>query len=183
VRALTSVLIALLCHAAAAQTITGMPVLPQPSLGMQTLLDQMDSIRVTNEIDTAVDNKDWKKARSFFADDIKADFSSLTGQPAAAMKADDLIKTWAANLGPKKTSFHLRGNHLVSVEGDKATVSSHAYAWNRMEGNGDPLWEVWGNYVHELARTPGGWKVTAFTFVKTAERGNMWVKDTPSPAN
>ena len=49
------------------------------------------------------------------------------------------------------------------------------------KGNGDPLWEVWGNYTHELQRTSAGWKVTAFTFVKTNERGNMWVKTTPSP--
>ena len=41
--------------------------------------------------------------------------------------------------GPKKTSLHLRGNHLVTLNGDRATVYSHAYAWNRMEGNGDPL--------------------------------------------
>jgi hypothetical protein len=52
-----------------------------------------------------------------------------------------------------------------------------------MEGNGDPLWEVWGHYVHELRRTAAGWRVTAFTFVKTNERGNEWVKTTPSPAN
>ena len=69
------------------------------------------------------------------------------------------------------------------MQGDRATVYSHAYAWNRMEGNGEPLWEVWGNYTHELTRTPSGWKVTGFTFVMTHERGNMWVKTTPSPVN
>ena len=102
------------------------------------------------------------------------------GQPAT-IKADDLIKGWSTNLGPKKTSLHLRGNHLVTLNGDWTSVYSHAYAWNRMEGNGDPLWEVWGYYIHELQRTAAGWKVTAFTFVKTNERGNIWVKTTPSP--
>ena len=83
------------------------------------------------------------------------------GQPAT-IKADDLIAGWRANLGPKKTSLHLRGNHVVDISGDNATIRSHAYAWNRMEGNGDPLWEAWGNYVYELKRGAGGWKVTHF---------------------
>lgn len=149
----------------------------------QRLADELAVIRVTNEIDVAVDRKDWPKARSYFADDLRADFTSMSGGQPATIKADDLIKGWSTNLGPKKTSLHLRGNHLVTLNGDQATVYSHAYAWNRMEGNGDPLWEVWGHYIHELHRTSTGWKVTAFTFVKTNERGNMWVKTTPSPAN
>jgi hypothetical protein len=150
---------------------------------MQRLADELAVIRVTNEIDVAVDRKDWLKARSFFADELRADFTSMSGGQPATIKADDLIKGWSTNLGPRKTSLHLRGNHLVTFNGDQATVYSHAYAWNRMEGNGDPLWEVWGYYIHELQRTSTGWKVTAFTFVKTNERGNMWVKTTPSPAN
>lgn len=154
----------------------------QPS-DSQRLADELAAIRVTNEIDVAVDRKDWPKARSYFADELRVDFTSMSGGQPARMKADDLIAGWSTNLGPKKTSLHLRGNHLVTLNGDKATVYSHAYAWNRMEGNGDPLWEVWGHYVHELQRTSAGWKVTAFTFVKTNERGNMWVKTTPSPAD
>jgi len=150
---------------------------------MQRLADELAVIRVTNEIDVAVDTKDWPKARSYFADELWADFTSLSGGQPATIKADDLIKGWSTNLGPKKTSLHLRGNHLVTLDGDQATVYSHAYAWNRMEGNGDPLWEVWGHYLHKLHRTSTGWKVTAFTFVRTNERGNMWVKTTPSPVD
>ncbi len=151
------------------------------SSDVQRLADELAVIRITNEIDVAVDRKDWAKARSFFAEELRADFTSMTGGQQATIKSDDLIKDWSPNLGPKKTSLHLRGNHLVTLNGDKASVYSPAYAWNRREGNGDPLWEVWGHYIHEMQRTTTGWKVTAFTFVKTNERGNMWVKTTPPP--
>ena len=161
--------------------VGGTSVAPAQSTDTQRLADELAVVRVTNEIDVAVDRKDWPKARSFFAEELRADFTSMTGGQPATIKSDDLIKGWSTNLGPKKTSLHLRGNHLVTLNGDKASVYSHAYAWNRMEGNGDPLWEVWGHYIHELQRTPAGWKVTAFTFVKTNERGNTWVKTTPSP--
>lgn len=150
-------------------------------LSQTSVEDELAIIRVANAIDAAVDRKDWAKARGFFADQIRVDFTSLSGGEPATIKSDDLINGWTSNLGSRKTSFHLRGNHLVEVEGDRGTIYSHAYAWNRLEGQGDPLWEVWGHYTYDLIRTPAGWKVTSFTFVKTHERGNMWVRDTPAP--
>jgi hypothetical protein len=137
----------------------------------QRLADELAVIRVTNAIDVAVGQKDWSKAGVYFADELRAAFTSLAGGQPATIKADALMTGWRTNLGPTKTSLRLRGYHLVTRNGDRATVYSHAYAWNRMEGNGDPLWEVWGNYTHEPQRTPAGWKVTAFTVVKTNERG------------
>ncbi|MEM9027376.1 MAG: nuclear transport factor 2 family protein [Pseudomonadota bacterium] len=145
--------------------------------------DELAIQRVPTEIEIAVDRKDWVRARSFFADTIRVDFSSLSGQPPATIKADDLIKAWSTNLGPKKQSHHQRGHGLVTINGDTAVIYSQGYAWNRMEGKGDPLWEVWGNYTHKLQRTPDGWKVTDFTFEVTHQRGNTWVRDTPSPSN
>ncbi|TIT81726.1 MAG: nuclear transport factor 2 family protein, partial [Mesorhizobium sp.] len=130
-------------------------------------------------IDRAVDAQDWPLARSYFADRVTVDFSSLSGRPPATIASDELIGTWSANLKGSKTSLHLRTNHQVVIDGDRATVSSNGYAWNRMEGNGDPLWEVWGTYEHRLTRTQAGWKVDGFTFRMTHERGNAWVKTTP----
>ncbi|RWB56133.1 nuclear transport factor 2 family protein [Mesorhizobium sp.] len=145
----------------------------------QAFADERAVIRIADAIDRAVDAQDWKLARSYFADYVAADFSSLSGQPAATIASDDLIGAWAANLKGSKTSLHLRTNHQVAIEGDKATVLSNGYAWNRMEGNGDPLWEVWGTYEHRLTRSAAGWKVDGFTFRMTHERGNPWVKATP----
>ncbi|WP_119167219.1 nuclear transport factor 2 family protein [Algihabitans albus] len=147
------------------------------------IADELVVQRVPTEIEIAVDRKDWPRARSFFVDDIRVDFSSLSGAPPARIPADELIAAWAANLGPQKHSHHQRGHGLVTLDGDRATIYSQGYAWNRLEGNGDPLWEVWGNYTHELVRTPSGWKVTAMTFEMTHQRGNAWVRDTPAPTD
>jgi hypothetical protein len=135
-------------------------------------------IRVVDAIDRAVDGKDWAAARSHFADRLTADFSSLSGQPPAEIASDALIQAWATNLTTAKASFHMRTNHQVLLTGDTADVESAGYAWNRMEGNGEPLWEVWGTYRHHLVRTPDGWKVDAMTLIVTHQRGNVWVRDT-----
>lgn len=149
------------------------------STELQRLIDERALVRLVDRIDRAVDAQDWKLARGFFADRVRIDFSSLSGQPETTISADDLIAGWAGNLKGSKTSLHLRTNHDVVIGGDRATVKSNGYAWNRMEGNGDPLWEVWGTYTAEMVRSQSGWEVDAFAFHKTHERGNEWVKTTP----
>ena len=126
-------------------------------MDLDRLLLEQTLIRLADGLDNAVDDKDWTRARGFFADQLTADFSSLTGQPAAVLPADALVEGWKANLAPSKTSLHLRTNHQVVFEADAATVFSNGYAWNRMEGNGDPLWEVWGTYEHHLVRSGASW--------------------------
>jgi len=73
----------------------------------QALADERVVIRIADAIDRAVDAQDWKLARSYFADRVIADFSSLSGRPAANIASDDLIGAWAGNLKGGKTSLHL----------------------------------------------------------------------------
>ena len=148
--------------------------------------DILEMIRVADAIDAAVDAKDWERTRSYFTDTITVDFSSLVGGEPATIPADALIEGWSGNLTAEKTSFHQRGNHLVTFEGpDAATMTSHGYAFNRMERGGEeanganPMWEVWGVYGHGFQRTDDGWKVNGMSLDVTAQRGNAFVRDTP----
>lgn len=164
-----AILAALPLSAAAAQT---------PSL--QALLDERDLKRIPALVEYAVDRKDWAAARAAFADQVRVDFTSLVGGQPATIPADALIAGWAANLKGDKDSLHMRGETLVEIVADRATLRSNGYAWNRKPGGPDgDLWEVWGRYTHELVRTPEGWRIVGFTFEKTHERGSQWVKTTP----
>jgi hypothetical protein len=153
-----------------------------PQRQLQVLKDESDLRRIPTEIESAVDRKDWVKARSFFADQVRADFTSLVGGEPATIPSDTLIQGWSSNLKGNKESFHIRGDVLITIDGDKAVVNSNGYAHNKMpgakDGSGD-VWEVWGRYSHSMTRTKNGWKVNGFTFVKTREQGSMWVKNTP----
>ena len=153
---------------------------------VETLLDRAEMVRIADALDAAVDAKDWTTARSFITDEITVDFTSLVGGEPATIPADGLIAGWSANLTEDKTSFHLRGNHRITFAGpDAAVIHSHGYAWNHMEAGalpengGDPLWEVWGNYTHDFARTDDGWRITGMVFEATAERGSTFVRNTP----
>jgi hypothetical protein len=175
--ALTAAALALVAPA-----FTAAPAFANDASKIQMLEDKLELARIPTEIEIAVDRKDWPKARSFFADQVRVDFTTLVGGEPMTIPSDGLIAGWSGNLKGNKESLHMRGTPLITIEGDKATVFSNGYAYNKMpgatDGSGD-MWEVWGNYTHVLQRTDAGWKVTSFTFAKTQERGSMWVKATP----
>lgn len=156
------------------------PALSQPTL--QDLSDRLKLAEIATQIEQAVDRKDWQRARSFFADQVRVDFTSLIGGEPATIPAQALVDGWAANLKGNKESLHMRGTPIITINGQSATAISNGYAYNKMsgapDGSGD-LWEVWGNYTHTFTRTNAGWKVSGFTFDKTHERGSSWVKSTP----
>ncbi len=134
--------------------------------------------RVGDEIDNAVDAKDWDLCRSFFTDEIYADFTSLAGGEPGRIPADDLVGAWRTNLYPDKKSHHMRSNHRITVDGDRAEAFSKGYALNILDRpTGSDLWEVWGNYTHMLERSGEGWKCSGMTFVVTHARGNEAARD------
>ena len=142
------------------------------------LFDRSEIILVVDEIDNAVDAKDWQRCRGYFTDEIYADFTSLAGGSAGNIPADDLVGAWATNLYADKLSHHMRTNHRVTIDGDRAEVFSKGYALNILRRpTGSDLWEVWGNYTHTLRRTGEGWKCTGMTFVVIYARGNEMARD------
>jgi hypothetical protein len=146
-----------------------------PSL--QKIADEAEIRFVVDEIDNAVDAKDWQRARSFFADEINVDFTSLAGGQPAKIKSDELINGWRTNLFPDKKSFHQRTNHRISINGDRAEVFSKGYAFNLLEkGEAAGMWEVWGDYRHALTNTKNGWKVTAMSLKVAHTRGDDRVR-------
>ncbi len=94
------------------------------------------------------------------------------------MYADDLVGAWNTNLYADKLSFHMRTNHRVTIDGERAEVVSKGYALNVLRrGTGSNLWEVWGVYTHTLERTAQGWKCSGMTLAITHARGNEKVRE------
>jgi hypothetical protein len=150
----------------------------QKASQIQFLTDCAEIVRIVDEIDNTVDAKDWADCRSYFTDEIYADFTSLAGGSPGNMPADDLVGAWATNLYAEKLSHHMRSNHRVTIDGDRAEVFSKGYALNILDRpTGSDLWEVWGNYTHTLERTGEGWKCSGMTFVVTYARGNEMARD------
>ena len=144
----------------------------------QELADREEIRHVVDEIDNAVDAKDWELCRGFFTDEIHADFTSLAGGEPGRMPAGDLVGAWRTNLHAEKKSHHMRTNHRIEIDGDRAEVFSKGYALNILSRpTGSDLWEVWGDYLHTLERTPQGWRCSGMALVVTHARGNEMARD------
>jgi hypothetical protein len=161
------------------------PAAAQASPELQRLLDEAAVRRLADTLDHAVDTKDWALARAQLAERLRLDVASLGAGPPAEIAADALIAGWAQAFRGGKTALHLRTNHLVRVEGDRAVMTSHGYAWNRLPagvlGAEPALWEVWGTYEHRAERGADGWRITGFAFNATHERGDRRVLTTMLP--
>ncbi|KIT18214.1 nuclear transport factor 2 family protein [Jannaschia aquimarina] len=149
--------------------------IPIPTFAAAQEGDTAAVIALANAVDRAVDAKDWDAALGYFAETIVSD------QPGAdpfEIPAAELVGGWEENLHADKASFHLRGTHVVAFteSGAAATVTSKAYAFNRVDGiPGGDLYEVWGDYEYDVVLEDGAWRITRFAFEPSMQRGNIAV--------
>jgi len=135
--------------------------------------------QLVDELFIATDLKDWTATRALFSDGpIEVDMSSLGGGGALQMTADQLVDGFLAGLHAGKMSHHLATNYRIEIDGDRAEVWAHGYAWNRVPAlpAGSDLWETWGNYRVTCHRVGGDWRLDGFRYYSKLTRGNDAVR-------
>jgi hypothetical protein len=142
-------------------------------------IDEAEIRRLADELFITTDLKDWKAARALFQDGpIEVDMSSLAGGGPVQLTADQLIAGFESGLHAGKVSHHLATNYRIKVEGDRADLWCHGYAWNRVSAlpAGTDLWETWGNYHLSFRRAAGKWQLSGFRYYSKLTRGNDAVR-------
>ena len=125
---------------------------------LSLLVDRAAVIDVVLGFARALDAKDWAACRRCFMDEIETDYSDLRGEPPQTVKADDFVALRRTALEKLKT-LHLSANHLVTVEGDRATCASAAVI-HRFRPADAERFDTYCAYTHTLARTASGWKIS-----------------------
>ena len=141
--------------------------------------DEAELRRLTDELFINTDLKDWTAARALCAEgSIEVDMSSLVGGGPVQLTADELIAGFRAGLHAEKVSHHLAANYRITMQGDRAEVWAHGYAWNRVPAfpAGADLWETWGNYRLSCRRVAGRWRLDGFRYYSKLTRGNDAVR-------
>src|SRR5215510_14342618 len=105
----------------------------------------------------SLDMKDWEGCRRCFLDEIETDSSDLRGERPSRTSAADFVAKRRAALEHLKT-LHLSTNHLVTVEGDRATCVSAAVIHRLRPGDGERF-DTYASYAHTLVRTAAGWRI------------------------
>jgi len=124
---------------------------------LSILEDRVAVSDVVVEFARSLDAKDWQACRRCFTNEIETDYSDLRGEPPARIKADDFVAKRRAALENLKT-LHLSTNHLVTVDGDRATCTSTAVI-HRLRPEDGERFDTYCAYTHTLLRTAVGWKI------------------------
>jgi ketosteroid isomerase-like protein len=149
---------------------------------VQTLEDEREIRRVADDLDTAVDRKDWASARALFTDEVEADFTSLGAATPGKASADTLIENWRRNLHTNKTSARSRTNETIRVNGDTASMTSQGHVrYELPQRTSMSVWEGWGQFEHKFTRTPQGWRISGLKFNLTREQGEASVRNEMAP--
>jgi hypothetical protein len=144
------------------------------SAGSLAGIAERDGVRsVVTRLSHEIDARSWPALRSLFAETVTADYRSLFGGEVRQQKADDLIEGWRRAFTPVRTTQHILGPVDVDVQGAAATARCHVRAYHIGEGlPGGDDWLVAGNYVFDLGRTDGGWKIRAMKLETSYQSGN-----------
>ena len=99
-----------------------------------------------------------------FTDPVTLDFSSVAGIPPMTVPLGDYVEVLRASFAPFLATHHAITGHVVTVDGDRATIHAHVRAehWvpDELAGDGSNRWLVVGFYDDEAVRTADGWRLT-----------------------
>ena len=120
------------------------------------------------------DKHQWEVVRHSFADEVLLDYSSLSGQPATQIKADDIVAAWSGFLPKFQFTLHFLSNFEIYIQGGTAAVFCKGHAVHHLpNAEGGDVWTVYGTYDFELAKLGEQWKTVSLKFNLLYQDGNL----------
>ena len=122
------------------------------------LLDRAQISDVTSAFAIALDTRDWELFRSLLADEVEIDYPDSVG--VATFTAEELVATATGFFSRLDATQHISANHLISINGDKATCTSTLHAQHYLAAQTDaPVQRQIGYYINRLEHR-GTWRIT-----------------------
>jgi 3-phenylpropionate/cinnamic acid dioxygenase small subunit len=139
------------------------------TLSTQTLIDRALVIDLAVAYTRGVDARRWDEACAVFTEDATVDYGSRVGTERGRNQIAQLL---GRTLDGLDSTQHLIGNHVVEIEGDRATHSCYLVAQHVRNGE---LYTVGGTYFDELVRGDDGWAIVHRRLERSWRAGNPQV--------
>lgn len=133
------------------------------------LEDHQAIIEVTHRYCWALDSRRLADLDEVFLPAATADLLAplLTGREAIRNRI-------AAALDPLDATQHSVTNHMITVDGDRATCRCYLQSQHvRHAATGSPNYIIAGRYEDELLRSPDGWRIAFRRLVVVWTEGNL----------
>ena len=126
---------------------------------------------------TSLDHRDWEGLRRTLADTVRLDFEQLFGDPPADIPIEAFIGFCRDALSGFEATQHISPNHLIEVDGDRATCHAYMYAWHTVPtaSHLTDTYVLRGFYIAGLQRGAEGWRIDDLHMTVWDEAGNKGV--------
>lgn len=140
---------------------------------MTTAQQRADVIDAATRMFWYIDIRDWDAFPGVFADRVLLDYTAIWGGEPATATPDQIRTDWSVLLGAFDATQHLLGNHLVTVDGDRAELTAVFQAIHLLANRlGSPRWTLGGTYRIGLIEVGGSWLIDSVTMTPTWGDGN-----------
>lgn len=127
-------------------------------------IDRIDILDTVTRYFTAIDRRDFDVLRRVFTPDVEAVFEGV--RVAGGIERLIAFVTGASDISlpldvvDLQLSMHFIGNHVATIDGDRARTETYALAHLIDRPGAAPRMRTRGlRYVDALARTPEGWRI------------------------
>jgi hypothetical protein len=147
--------------------------MPIPSDPLRWLVDRALITDVVVRFAIALDTRDWPLLRSCLAARVEVDYPDSVG--IAEFTADELAATADGFFSRLDATLHISANHLIEIDGDRATCRSTLHAAHYLAAAGDDsVQRQIGYYRNVLERDGEQWRI-----VRT-EQHQGWTEGNPA---
>jgi hypothetical protein len=141
-----------------------------------SVTDRLEIVELSSAMGLLVDAREWDALEQLFADPVDVDYTSLQGGDPQTMRPGDLIAGWQQVLDHLDATQHLISDHVVTVDGDRATCAANVQGTHVLaNATGGPLWTVGGRYDFGLSHTREGWRISALSLTVRWATGNRHI--------
>ena len=127
-------------------------------------IEKQNVVEVVTRLFNSTDQKDWEAVKEVFAGEVHFDMTSLAGGDPVTLTPQQIVDAWDEGLKEVETLHHQTGNHMVTLDGDRAEVFCYGTATHYRPENDKKVTSFVGSYDFELTEQGGEWKIDLFRF-------------------
>jgi len=131
---------------------------------IRDLIEKQNVVDVVTRLFNSTDEKNWEAVKDVFTETVSFDMTSLAGGEPVNLTPQQIVDAWDDGLKDVRAIHHQTGNHVVTLDGDRAEVFCYGTATHYRPDEDKKVTTFVGTYDFHLTELGGEWKIDLFRF-------------------
>lgn len=123
---------------------------------------------IVESVASLADRGDFESLGKLFADEVRVDYASLSGEAPTLTSPQALMSVWSALLPGFDRTRHALSRLKAVADGETGSATADVAADHWIGGR---RWTVAGSYAYAFARDDDAWRITSMQFNLKREEG------------